>query len=111
MSHLVPKGSMQSIKFCPFDDTLGLGHSLGFSSIVVPGSGEPNFDSFEINPFETRKQNRESEVRMILEKIQSDTIYLNNQHIGSLKSTPKSINPKLKPGKPKREHNILDRFK
>ena len=35
---------------------LSLGHDKGVSNIVVPGAGEPNFDSFVASPFETTKQ-------------------------------------------------------
>ena len=44
---------IRSVRFIPFEDVLGLTHDLGYSSIVIPGSGEPNFDAFEANPFET----------------------------------------------------------
>ena len=39
----------------PFEDVLGVASSDGYSSIVVPGSGEANFDTFEANPFEVRR--------------------------------------------------------
>lgn len=57
------------IHFTPFEDVMGIGHSLGVSSIIVPGSGEPNFDSFENNPYQTNKQIREATVHSLLEKV------------------------------------------
>lgn len=53
-----PKGTINNCRFVPFEDLLGLGTSYGFSSISIPGSGVPYYDSFEINPFETKKQKR-----------------------------------------------------
>jgi len=35
----------------PFEDLIGLGTSKGFSSLIVPGSGLPYYDTFENNPF------------------------------------------------------------
>lgn len=43
------------MKFVPFEDFLGLGLDTGFSNILIPGSGDPNFDSFENNPYATKK--------------------------------------------------------
>jgi len=63
---------------------LGVGHELGFSSVVVPGSAEANFDAFEANPYMTKKQRQEGEVHQLLEKLQPDSITLNPKKIGTL---------------------------
>ena len=49
---------MKNCRFVPFEDIMGIGTTEGFSSIAIPGSGVPFYDSFENNPFETKKQKR-----------------------------------------------------
>ena len=46
---------IKSIKFIPFEDVMAVGHDQGYSQIVIPGSGEANFDAFEANPFASTK--------------------------------------------------------
>jgi U3 small nucleolar RNA-associated protein 7 len=40
------KYSISNTAFAPFEDVMGLGTSKGFTSIIVPGSGIPFFDTF-----------------------------------------------------------------
>lgn len=96
MTHLVPGKQIVDVDFCPFEDVLALGHSGGLSSIVVPGSGEPNYDSLEANPFETKKQRREKEVRQLLDKIQPEMISLNPDFIGTVASSANQVNKEVR---------------
>ncbi|XP_059666004.1 probable U3 small nucleolar RNA-associated protein 7 [Cornus florida] len=100
MSHSMAKGyQTRKVLFRPYEDVLGIGHSMGWSSILIPGSGEPNFDSWVANPFETSKQRREKEVRSLLDKLPPETVMLDPSRFGTVVQRKK----KEKPSKQERE--------
>jgi U3 small nucleolar RNA-associated protein 7 len=69
-------GQIESVRFCPFEDILLLGSDSGVGTFLVPGAGSGEFDSFGPNPFETRHQRREGEVKSLIEKLRPDMITL-----------------------------------
>jgi len=79
--------NLRDLQFCPYEDFLGVGHSDGYASMVVPGSGEPNFDTFEENPFQTTRQKDEHTVATLLDKMPADMIALNPDFINTLLPT------------------------
>eukprot|EP00268_Persea_americana_P027793 TRINITY_DN2706_c0_g1_i1.p1 TRINITY_DN2706_c0_g1~~TRINITY_DN2706_c0_g1_i1.p1 ORF type:complete len:546 (+),score=120.42 TRINITY_DN2706_c0_g1_i1:231-1868(+) len=100
MSHSMVKGyQVGKVAFQPYEDVLGLGHSMGISSILVPGSGEPNFDSWVANPYETSSQRREKEVHELLDKLPPESIDLDPKKI----ALPKPMRRKEKPSQKERE--------
>ncbi|KAE8537567.1 hypothetical protein D1P53_006274 [Cryptococcus gattii VGV] len=80
----LPSLTASATRFCPFDDLLCVGHERGISSLIVPGSGEPNFDSAEADLYETRTRRREREVRGVLEKIRPELITMDTNFLGKI---------------------------
>ncbi|KAJ4978638.1 hypothetical protein NE237_009418 [Protea cynaroides] len=94
MSHSMIKGyQVGTVSFQPYEDVLGIGHSMGISSILIPGSGEPNFDTWVANPFENSKQRREKEVHSLLDKLPPETIMLDPTKIGTMRRARKKEKP------------------
>lgn len=91
MNHVFGGGTLSGLSFCPYEDVLGAGHSGGISTILIPGAGEPNFDSFVANPFQTKKQRREAEVAQLLDKLQPSMIVLDPDTIGTIRKAPQEV--------------------
>jgi U3 small nucleolar RNA-associated protein 7 len=101
---------IENVRWCPYEDILGVGHDQGFASVIVPGAGEPNFDSLEANPYENVRQRQEHEVHSLLTKLQPDMISLDPNVIGKLDTVSdqkyqQQRNPDQKP------EDTMDRIK
>lgn len=91
MNHLIPSSKIEKIKFVPFEDILGAGHEKGMSSLIIPGSGEANYDALELNPYETATQRQQQEVRSLINKLSPDTISLDPNVIGTVDKRSGSV--------------------
>jgi len=91
MQELVGGKLVRDVQFVPYEDFLCVGHSEGIKNLVIPGAGQAVFDSFEANPFESRHQRREREVRQLLEKLQPETIVLDPNSIGRIDTASAEI--------------------
>lgn len=77
--------------------------------MIVPGAGEPNFDSSLPNPFETSKQRREREVKSLMDKLAPETIALDPNVIGGIDPNPAARQNELR--EKQREANAAARKK
>lgn len=109
MGHSMAKGyQIGKVLFRPYEDVLSIGHSMGWSCILIPGSGEPNFDSWVANPFETSKQRREKEVHSLLDKLPPETIMLDPTKIGTVRQSRKREKPTKQERKAEMEAAVED---
>uniref|UniRef100_A0A914R0A4 BING4 C-terminal domain-containing protein n=1 Tax=Panagrolaimus davidi TaxID=227884 RepID=A0A914R0A4_9BILA len=108
-------GDVRQVQFCPHEDILGIGHARGFSSIIVPGSGDPDVSGLVHNPFESKAQRREREVKMLLDKLQPEMIALDPSQINRVKKQNEVVQdekvPKAIRVKPDYSWPLLSRFK
>ena len=59
-----------------------MGHTGGISTMLVPGAGEPNFDSYVADPFQGKRARQEQEVHQLLDKLKPEMIVLDPTTIG-----------------------------
>ena len=85
------KTKTKSLKFINFEDFLRCGTNIGFSSIIVPRSGLANFDTFENNPYETKNQRKENEIKNLLEKIPHNMISLDPYKLNTIDPRSKKV--------------------
>merc|ERR1712238_39922 len=79
-------GIIEDVKFRPYEDVCALGHNKGFTSLLIPGSGEPELDSAEIglDPFCDTKRRREGTVRGLMDKLAPGTVSISTGMVGTI---------------------------
>jgi U3 small nucleolar RNA-associated protein 7 len=102
MAHPTPRSQIASIRFIPHRDLLAISHSPSsdksgvlahshvISTVLIPGSGNPNYDTAEGgDPHEGGKGRREREVRSLLDKLEPSTITVDPEMLGGLREPGK----------------------
>lgn len=75
---------ISSVVFQPFEDICCLGTASSIQTVIVPGAGIANIDGYLNNPYETKKDVRENEVKALLDKLAPDTITFRENQLGIL---------------------------
>lgn len=89
--NLLSSMRIKSVQFRPFEDVLGIGHTHGITSIICPGAGEANYDSYEANPYQNLKEMREAEVQGLLNKLGHEMISLDAQFVAGIDKDQKAV--------------------
>ncbi|KAE9547078.1 hypothetical protein FO519_009710 [Halicephalobus sp. NKZ332] len=112
LNHFVG-GDIRQVEFCAHEDVLGIGHSKGFASIIVPGSGDPDMAGLIHNPFESKNQRREREVRMLLDKLQPEMICVDPSELNRVRRQKEIVQelPQEMKVKPDPGWALLSRFR
>eukprot|EP00891_Asterochloris_glomerata_P003549 jgi/Astpho2/3549/fgenesh1_pm.00057_%23_8_t len=91
LSHTLLGGALRDFQFCPYEDVLAVGHTGGISTMLVPGAGEPNFDSYVADPFQGKRARQEQEVHQLLDKLKPEMIVLDPTTIGQVQKEPREV--------------------
>jgi U3 small nucleolar RNA-associated protein 7 len=91
LKHELPGNAVACLRFRPFDDLLAVGHERGLLSLVVPGAGEPNYDSREADPLATKKARQEAEVHALLDKLAPGMISLDPTRVGAVDAAAPAV--------------------
>ncbi|CRH02982.1 nucleolar rRNA processing protein, putative [Plasmodium relictum] len=92
LTHNMFGDKINSLSFQPFEDICCAGLKYSIKTLLVPGAGIANIDTFVNNPYETKKQVRENEIRLLLDKLPPDTIKFQKNEIGKLNPYIKQCN-------------------
>ncbi|KAK6089442.1 hypothetical protein P3W45_001579 [Vairimorpha bombi] len=95
LKHKEPGKNISSLSFKNYEDILTIGHTKGVSNIIVPGSGDPTYDTLEDSPFITTRQKQDREIKMLLDKI-PHTLISKNPFMIEDKPKEEKIKPKQK---------------